>query len=224
MITPELKNYIKEHLKTQSFKQMKEDLLKVGWPEEDLKNAFNEVSPPIKKWKIISVSVAILFVLIGLYAYFFIISPAFVSKPNMEKPEMNMSNDSLQQGVVKSEHLIFLLNEMGAYKLHNSITGGKPLISFSLNNQQYYFTIKNNNIIPAVDLSNPDIKIETDSNTVIQIYNSTNIEETVLTNYNNGNIKVQLLTDIATLALKGYKSLYDYFGITGSVIRNFFGR
>jgi len=222
MITPELKNYIKEHVKTQSLSQMKEDLLKVGWPEEDLKKAFNEVSPPVKKWKIIYLSLNVLFAIVGIYAYFFIISPSFVSKPNIEKPWMNLSNESLQQEVVKSEHLIFLLNEMGAYNLHNSIIGGKPLISFSFGNQQYYFTVEHKNIISTTDILNPDIKIETTQETIMQIYGSTNIKEAVLADYKNGKIGVELLAGMPTLALKGYKSLYDYLGMAGSVVRNFF--
>jgi len=185
--------------------------------------------------KILIIAIVIVFLLIliiGLYFYFTKISPIFVSKPEIEKPILqnlsqatnpstnNSSNQTIQ--LIKQEHIIFLLNEIEVYKLHNS-GADIPKIKFIIMdlNKEYFFSVENNKIIEIENSLNPDIILKANQNILVEIFNAQNTKDSVISSYNNGKIGIEILADTTTLALKGYKALYDYFGITGNIISNF---
>jgi hypothetical protein len=192
-------------------------------------------------WKIIVITILItlvVIILVGVYLYFTIISPSFVSKPILEKPPLENSiqepipelitrnysdtkNNSLP--VIGAKHIIFLLNEMDVYKLHNAPSGDIPRIDFIITdtNQEYFFSVDNNNIIEIDRISNPDVRISSDAETIVYVYGLDNSRQATMNKYNSGKISVEVLADVTTLALKGYKSVAHSFGITGFSIFKF---
>ena len=68
----------------------------------------------------------------------------------------------------------------------------------------------------------PDIIIEIPKEEVINLINEEDFDSAVIELYSNGIIDVDIVADEATLALKGYKSLYDNFAsneITGNLVK-----
>jgi hypothetical protein len=206
--------------------------------EEVSENQFNSAdgnnAPEEKRnwWKIIGIAFLIFFILILLtiaYAYYFIINPSFVSKPVVEKPLIgnlnqatinNTAQNVSQEVVVKPEHILYLLNEIGAYKLHSTFNGEVPAIEFVVKDKdsKYYFTVENNNIVNKNGLIKYDLILEADQQTIIEIYAAEDTKQAIMEHYNSGKLEVEMVADTQTLALKGYSSLAQYFGITGMSI------
>jgi len=233
MVSRELKSYIIRQLQTHSLEEIKNELTRIGWQEKDIQKTFDNIFKPISAIKIFFI-VLLVFILLGAaYSYFFIISPVFVPKPELIKPEIEIPkakseilsppNILEKTELFKSEHIKFLLNELGIYKLHNSPTGDPPRINFVISDIKKVYAIEvNNGEINVTEgaVSSPDIEIESNQNSLISIYEANETKKVVLDYYNKGLIKIDVVADVATLALKGYKSLYDYFGITGAASRN----
>jgi hypothetical protein len=181
-------------------------------------------------WKIlfIGLTVFILVILvIACYVYFFIINPAFVSKPLVEKPIMsnitlNATTNQTQQLVVLPEHILFLLNEIGAYKLHSTLDGEAPGLKFIIKdmNKEYYFQVIDNNLINIDSLPQYDLIIKSDQQTIVGVYQSENTQASIMNSYSSGQLELEVIADTYTLALKGYSSLGTYFGISGFSIFN----
>jgi hypothetical protein len=197
-------------------------------------------------WKIVGITLLVVFIIILLvagYAYYFIINPSFVSKPVVEKPALGNLNPAINKPVnnvtnntqnpdnrnnqnesneviVKPEHILYLLNEIGAYKLHSTFNGEVPAIEFILEdtNTDYYFTVENNNIVNKNGLIKYDLILEADQQTIIEIYAATDTKQAIMEHYNSGKMEVEMVADTQTLALKGYSGLAQYFGITGMSI------
>jgi len=227
MTSKELRDYIRKNLKNYSFDMIKGNLMATGFAEKEIDHAFKKITHPAGAFKIFSMFFLCLLLFGSMYAYFFVISPVFVQKPILEKTPLNINAPALSslpspvnQTLIKSGHIIFLLNEIGAYKLHPSLTGENPQINVDVDGRGYSFSVINNGIIDVQNNLNPDIKIISNESSLIMIYQSNNTKNAVLTEYNNGSIKIVPIAEMSVLALKGYKSLYDYFGITGSVISN----
>lgn len=224
-----IKDYIKEQLKTRFFSDIKGDLLNKGWPGREIDGAYNKILNPMSTGKLIFIIFACLFLFflalggIASAAYFYFIAPLNVQAPMLEKPEIQQPSpvqNEQDSEIISPVHLIYLLNEIGAYNLHNSPTGDAPRINFIISdlNKEYSFSVVNNRLINISQVSNPDIKIESNRAEIIEIYGSNNTRKTIMDCYNGGRIKVDAVADIASLTLKGYLSLYSYFGITGAVI------
>ncbi|MFH1316511.1 MAG: hypothetical protein ABII01_03270 [Candidatus Woesearchaeota archaeon] len=79
-------------------------------------------------------------------------------------------------------------------------------------NQILSITVIDNDVHASYERAvNPDMVISMTSETFAQIFNSDDIEGEMYLQYTEGNIQIEVLTDYTTLALKGYKSLYDSF-------------
>jgi len=150
------------------------------------------------------------------YVYFFEISPTFVKKPNMERP--SQIDEDLSE-----EEIIYVLNEMDAYKLHdNPLTSEPAIIQFDVvDGDTKIIQIKDNDFL-VIESGEPDIIISGEEESLISILRSEDIEKAMIELYLSGNVGLEILADESTLALKGYKSLYDKFSsnnkITGEVI------
>lgn len=159
-------------------------------------------------------------IILGLgYFYFFMISPAFVVAPHIEKPSGVISEE------VTSDELIYLLNEIGAYKLHNNPLGGEyPVIEVLVEDsvQDFYFQVTDNEIIEIPESHAPDIKLALDRKIISDIIDSPDSLQQILKHFSSGKITITPLQDEKVLALKGYKCIYDQFssvaGITGNII------
>jgi hypothetical protein len=187
----------------------------------------NNIPKKISLWKIMGLVILAIFFLIlvmATYAYFFIINPSFVSKPIIQKPVFeNITSatvNNTQEVVIKPEHILYLLNEIGAYKLHNTFNGEVPAIEFIVSdkNVKYYFEVKNNKIISMDGLSQYDLILKANQLTIIEIYDNDETKQSIMNHYNSGELEVEMVADTQTLALKGYSSLAEYFGISGMSI------
>ena len=82
--------------------------------------------------------------------------------------------------------------------------------------------MENNNFV-ILDSGEPDIKIKGGEQEILQLLLSTDMEDEVIDMYLQGKITMEILADETTLALKGYKTLYDKFSnsnkITGEVVK-----
>lgn len=162
-------------------------------------------------------SIVVICILAVGYIYFFLISPTFVLKPMLEKPEF--INEE-----VTVEHIEYLLNELDAYKLHsNPITKEEPIIKVVImdTNSIYYLSVLDNEITTIKEVDNSDLLIKGNSKIILEILKSQSFGNKLLEYYNGGEIILEIIADEKILALKGYKSLYDKLSsnqITGEVI------
>jgi hypothetical protein len=150
--------------------------------------------------RIIGITAALLIV-VGFAIYFTIISPV-VEKPNIPKPEFT--------GEVETVHVQWLVNELGAYKIHASPTGEEAIMEFVVDNST--FTVTNEEGVPEVvegSADDPDIRITADQQEFIQIFTSEDLNAEVITLYNQGEIGLEILGDETDLALKGYLGVYE---------------
>lgn len=165
---------------------------------------------------IMAVIAVILVMLVFGGAYFFVIAPNLVSKPFIEKP--SLPEDALErinegEEIINSSHINYIINEIGAYKLKKLFgTKNYPIIEFVLTdiNEKYYSYVKDN--IPVTkkgNAKNEDIRIKGSQETIFNILKSDNILKAVKEAKDNRKVEVELVSDMATLATKGYLSLYD---------------
>jgi len=144
------------------------------------------------------------------YVYFFQISPTFVEKPELEKPT---------QKYIGTEHVIYLLNEIDAYKLHpNPLTSEIPIIEVVVGTKSYMFAIMDNEIIDYE--GDPDLLISGDEKILESVLSSEDISSAIIDAYHKGLISIEIYADESNLALKGYKGIYDKFGnkVTGEIV------
>jgi hypothetical protein len=166
------------------------------------------------KWKLLFLF--LVFTVFGIgYLYFFQISPVFLEKPQLEKP--------LNEEQVTFDHVAYLLNEMDAYRLQKiPFTGEMPVIEVSLPDTGQRFVVEVENLQMAESTGEPDIIITVDRATLLKIVQEGSIEAFVEA-LEKGKIGIEPLKEEKTLALKGYKSIYDKVtihlsGVTGNVV------
>ena len=157
--------------------------------------------------KILAFSIT-MFILAGaIYTYFFIISPTFVAKPTIEKPALSAGEP------VEEEHIQYLINELGAYKLHNPPLSDKtPVIEVLVTNPNQYFTVTVEGNVPKTTpgrADDPDIRISGSSDAVVQLLSAGDIAAESKKLSDEGKITVEVLKDMPELVAMGYKALYD---------------
>ena len=172
----------------------------------DLIKQIDTVQQPKLNWKLAVGILAVFFVALGLILFYFFIFPSFIKKPEINKPILSNKEE------ITTQHIDWIVNELGIYKLHPNINGEKPQVEifFADVNQGFSADVENNRgITTAGNASNPDVRISLDRDTFFTIFNLNDTHQGILTQYKNGNIKVQLLKDQLYLLSKGYNTLYD---------------
>jgi hypothetical protein len=157
--------------------------------------------------KVVGLLVLAVIATVLFYAYFFIISPTFVFKPQLTKP-------TLAEGEpVGTEHIQWLVNELGAYKLHDSpLSGDKSEIEMYVTTEKKYFSVVTENNVPKATegrASDPDIRISGSRQVIVQLLASSDMLADTKSMANDGTIQLDILKDMAELVPKGYKALYD---------------
>ncbi len=146
-------------------------------------------------------------ILLILYAYFFILNPSFVTKPNIPKPSLASPQD------IAVGHVNWLMNEVGAYKLHPSITSSEPPVieSYVTDLDRRFTTTITNNYPTTTDgaAQNPDIRFVTDGAGFVRLYSAADIIAEAKAMSSDGILNVEVLKDQAFLAEKGYLAIYD---------------
>jgi len=159
----------------------------------------------VKKYALIAAVVVVVAVVLF---YFIIISPIFVAKPNIAKPELGTN--------IGINNINWLANEVGAYKLHSDISGQPPTFQFILSDTNQTFDIIVTGNIPStletVGVTNPDLKITTDSATFRELYDAADFNSKIKELNDAGRVSIELIKTTSELALKGYKGVYDELG------------
>jgi hypothetical protein len=150
------------------------------------------------------------------YFYFFQLSPIFVNKPLIEKPA------TVENKEIDFTHISYILNELDAYKLHKeAFTGELAVIEvFIEDTGQHFFVQVNEGKLVEIETGKPDLTLSTKKETIFRIFGDT-IEKNVFSAVSDGSIKLDIISDEKTLALKGYKAIYDKISkntITGNLI------
>ncbi len=150
-----------------------------------------------KKYAVIVVIMAV------LIASYFMFSPSR-QKPAIEKPVFEPGAD------INESHAEYLANELGAYKLHSSVTGEAPEIELIVGGKTFAVTLNNSRPLAAEGRAkNPDVRMATDMQSIARIFAAKNMTQEIISLYKEGRIEITLLKDEATLFLKGYKDVYD---------------
>lgn len=149
-------------------------------------------------------------------AYYFVIAPNLISKPFIEKPilpEDGLVKIQAGEQVIDSDHINYIINEVGAYKLKKPFgTKNYPIMEFVLTdiNQIYYGYVNNHKpTTKKGNAKNEDIIIKGTQETIFNILKSINIQNAVKVANDKGDITIDLIADMKILAAKGYLSIYD---------------
>ncbi|HZX44967.1 MAG TPA: hypothetical protein VFF28_04760 [Candidatus Nanoarchaeia archaeon] len=148
-------------------------------------------------------------------AYYFIIAPNLVSKPSIEKPAFSENAiEEMSEGkqAISPEHINYLVNELDGYKLKNTWGDKLPIIEFLFTdtNVRYYSYVKDH--VPITKEGNAkgnDILIKGSQQVAYEIIESGNIPQATKQAVDSGKLSVELVSDMKTLATKGYLSIYD---------------
>ncbi|MFH0874533.1 MAG: hypothetical protein V1859_01240 [archaeon] len=167
----------------------------------------------MKKQLVVILSILILLCIATGAFYFFVISPTGTKKPFMEKPEFDGLMIDSNSPVIETEHISYVANEIGAYKLHKDLrTGDTPEIEFVIEDTSEVFTLRvidGNPIVEKISANNPDMKLTTDQATFLKILSSDNINQKIAEEASSGKVGISLIADEVTLGMKGYKAIYD---------------
>ena len=159
------------------------------------------------------VILAILAVIIGgsAYAYFTFISSS-PEKPLLEQPSTAVfARDP--NASIEVEHVQYLATELGAYKLHNDPFTKEPAImEFHVIESGENFTITVKDGKPKVTkgrATNPDLRVHGKKQVLIELFNKQDPVDGIVPIVEKGDIWIEVLGEEATLAMKGYKGIYD---------------
>ena len=154
-------------------------------------------------------ALVIIGIFFGAYIYFFVFNPVFVEKPYIEKPVI----EEPEEFEVDGDQLKYITNEVGGYKLHSHpISKEKPIIEFFITNFQetYTLTVEDHNITAVKGSAvNPDIRITGSKDVFRQLLVSDDIASELNRLVRWKKIEFEIISDESTLAMKGYKALYD---------------
>jgi hypothetical protein len=193
------------------------DMVKMGWMSRGerrkanrkvAKEAVVKERAERSREKNRNIAIGIVAILIFLaFLYFFVVSPTFVMKPNLTKIALASPSD------IGSEHVNWMLNEVGAYKLHSYLLFGEPpVIESVITDQNRKFTttiIDNYPTTVGGAANNPDIRFSMNSAGFMTLYAAPDVLVKAQEMRRSGLIKVEILKDDFTMTMKGYKAIYD---------------
>lgn len=159
--------------------------------------------------KLILIPVLSLSIVLIVASFYLFILPTLVGKPFIPKPTYEEN--------VTTEHINWVVNEMGAYKLQTSPVGEKPEIEVNIFDTGEFFTVIVEGNTPITYLgkaTNPDIRLITKTVYVEELLEAPDLVEKTVDLYNEGKIKVEILKDELTLISKGYMALYNELGLS----------
>jgi uncharacterized LabA/DUF88 family protein len=149
-------------------------------------------------------------ILIILGFYFTQINNIFADKKNLEKPSIDLELLSSGGQVIFGEHIDYLTNEIGAYKLH-SYGGENAIIIFEMTDiDKKIALIKNGESYVSEDIPEKyDLIIKGEQIVVAELIESENLNELLSEYVEQGKISVELVSDMTTLSMKGFLGIYD---------------
>jgi hypothetical protein len=172
------------------------------------KEAVTKERAEVRREKNRNIAIGVIAALLVLaFLYFFVVSPTFVAKPYIAKPALASASD------IGSGQVNWLLNEVGAYKLHSYLFfGEQPVIESVITDQNRVFTTTVINNYPTTvggAATNPDIRFSMTSADFMVLYAAPDVLAKAQEMRKSGLIKVEILKDEFTMAVMGYKAIYD---------------
>ena len=167
----------------------------------------------MKFWKTFGIVIVVIF-LLGTGFYFTKINDIFATKPDIEKPEINI--DFIEQNpgmqVIEEEHLAYLANKLGSYKLHEG-SGEDAVIVFEMTDTGVSFAlIKDGETYVTENIPEViDIIIRGEQIVIARLIESRDLISALMREIEAGNIEIEIISDESTLALKGYLAIYENF-------------
>lgn len=162
-------------------------------------------------WAIIIVFV--LLILIGGLFYFTKINNIFASKETLEKPgvdrELLLSDPTAQ--VIHEEHVEYMANEMGAYKLHK-YSDESAVIVFEMSdiNKEIALVKDEDDAYATEEIpENYDLVVIANQETAANIIESEKVSQSIVEYVESGDVEVEIVSDEGTLALKGFLAVYN---------------
>ncbi|MDA1196437.1 MAG: hypothetical protein O2779_00550 [Nanoarchaeota archaeon] len=150
--------------------------------------------------------------------YLLVIEPNSINKPDIEKPPLAEKAAELAdqgQAVITTNHLDYLINEMGGYKLKPSPVSKDPAVmEFYLTDTKTHFTTVITDNVPktiAGKAIDPDVRLSGTQRTIITVLSSDNMIEAIQKELDIGTIQAEILKDAKVLGFKGYLSIYELF-------------
>ena len=125
------------------------------------------------------------------------------------KPEVTYENGT---ALITIDHINYLIHYLGGEKLRKiPFTDNNPKIEILLLQKQEYFTseIKEGIQTTKTKISNPDIQIRLDENTLADLIKSEKTQEATTKAIENDKIGITLYSGSTELFLKGYFKIYD---------------
>lgn len=166
------------------------------------------------------IATLIMILLVPAYVYFMYISPSFVDKPTVISPFDSLSEEAVSELnndssnlIVTEEHVDYLVNELGGYKLHEDPTTKEPaIIEFYVYDTEQTFSVMIEDNVPVSTegySDNADLKVTTDKKNLVTLLTSDDFEATAVELVKENKIGIEIIADEKTLILKGYKTIYD---------------
>jgi hypothetical protein len=142
------------------------------------------------------------------FLYLFVVTSAFATKPSLTKLDLTSPSN------IGSGHVNWVLNEVGAYKLHSYLLFGElPVVEFVITDQNSKFTTTVTDNYPTTVMgaaTNPDIRFSMNSADFMTLYATSDTLAKAREMVKSGLIKVDIVSKSEfALAVKGYKSIYD---------------
>ena len=167
----------------------------------------------MKFWKTFGIVIVIL-ILLGTGFYFTKINNIFAIKPDIEKPEVDVDfiEQNLGVQVIQEEHIEYLANELGSYKLHED-SGEDAVIVFDMIDIGISFAlVKDGETYITEDIPEVvDIIIRGEQIVIARLIESRDLISALMRELEAGNIEIEIISDESTLALKGYLAIYENF-------------
>jgi len=137
-----------------------------------------------------------------------VVTSTFATKPSLTKLDLASPSD------IGSGHVNWVLNEVGAYKLHSYLLFGElPVVEFVIVDQNKTFTTTVTDNYPTTVVgytTNPDTRFSMNSADFVTLYAASDVLVKTREMIKSGLLKVDVVsTDGFALAVKGYKSIYD---------------
>jgi len=212
-----------------------QDRRKLGYEDEDTRKKMDEAClsrssvddafSNLEKRKHPMLKVVVILLLLALlvvpaYFYFSYVAPVFVEKPDIRSPLAGMTDEQLKEmagspGMIEisEDHVGYLANELGAYKLHEDPFTDEPAkIEFLLHDTGQVFTVTVLENIPQASegsSGSADIRITTDGTHMLELMAAEDFSSKAIELVQMQKIGIEIFSDEKTLALKGYKSIYD---------------
>lgn len=117
---------------------------------------------------------------------------------------------SIDEIEVTPEFISYLLNEVGAWKLHkNPLTLEKPIINFKIDGESFYSEIEREIGSKRGLNENADLQFNSNKRDLIEALISENPEAVFRNSLINGKTQVEIFVSQSELFSKGYLALYE---------------